>query len=155
MRAPLTTAVALMAALFSGGCSQIVSSPTVPTSVSSAPAPTGIAPQFRTTALFDSALEGSAYQLTGVSGSVLSFSNAQNTYSIAFDSDTKFRRAVLESWQPQDPYYQAALAYNTVSTSDGGILGALVGGNVRINLVPPNPIVPSDPYHILSFQPIP
>jgi hypothetical protein len=85
----------------------------------------------------------------------LSFSNAQNTYSIAFDSDTKFRRAVLQSWMPSDPYYQAALAYNTIATSDGSTLTALVGGHVRIEVVPPNPIVPSDPHHFLSFQPIP
>jgi hypothetical protein len=35
------------------------------------------------------------------------------------------------------------------------LLECLEGGNVRIVLLPPNPISPADPYHILSFQPIP
>jgi hypothetical protein len=157
MRASLT-AVALVALLFSGGCNQI-SSPTPPTSVSSVssvPLTSGDVPKFGTTALFDSVLDGSAYRLDGVSGTLLTFSNnQQSSLSVAFDSNTKFRRAVLQSWVPSDPYYQAALAYNTVATSDGGTLAALVGGNVRIVLVPPNPIIPNDPYHIQSFQPIP
>jgi hypothetical protein len=142
----------LSAAWWAVGCSQ-TAAPTVPTLAPGLAMASTSA--MHPSALYDSALEGSGYRLDAVSGSVLSFSNAQNSYSIAFDADTRFRRAVLQSWIPNDPYYPAAVAYNSVATSDGGILEALVGGNVRIVLLPPNPIYPGDPYRVLSFQPIP
>ena len=158
MRASFT--VALVALLFSGGCGQI-SSPTLPTSISSpssASAPTGVAPKLAATALYDSALDGSAYQFDTFDGTSLTFHNSQNSYTLAYDTDTRFRRAVLQSWQPSDPYYPFAQAYNAADAFGDGwtaVLSRLVGGNVRIVLLPPNPIRPGDPYHILSFQPIP
>ena len=158
MRASFT--VALVALLFSGGCSQIFS-PTLPTSVSSpssASVPTGVAPKLGATALYDSALDGSAYRFDTFDGTSLTFHNNQNSYTITYDTDTKFRRAVLQSWAPTDPYYPFAEAYNAANAFGDGwtaVLGRLVGGNVRIVLLPPNPIRPGDPYHIASFQPIP
>ena len=88
----------------------------------------------------------------------MSFSNDQNSYTIAYDSGTTFRRAVLQSWQPSDPYYPAAVAYNAADPLGDNwlaVLQALEGGNVRIVLLPPSPIAPTDPYRIQSFQPIP
>ena len=87
----------------------------------------------------------------------MSFSNNQNSYTIAYDSGTTFRRAVLESWLPSDPYYPAAVAYNVADPFGDNwlaVLQALEGGNVRI-VLQPNPQAPSDPYRIQSFQPIP
>jgi hypothetical protein len=158
MRASLTV-VALVALLFAGGCTQI-SSPALPTSISSAPsfvlAPTGTAPTFGTTALEDSSLNGSAYLLDSVSATSMTFHNSQNTYTAVYDGTT-FRRAVLQSWLPSDPYYGAASAYNAgdpLGDSWVGILQGLQGGHARI-IVPPNPVLPTDPYRIQSFQPIP
>ena len=66
---------------------------------------------------------------------------------------------MLQSWFSNDPIYPYAVAYNEgnplLVDSWTGLLKNLVGGNVRIVLVPPNPTFPNDPIRILSFQPIP
>ena len=153
--------IILVGASFAVGCSQMATSPTVPTAATSVQPSGGATGTLRPQTLFDSSLEGTAYRFDGVSGTSLTFSNqTAGSLTFAYDSDTKFRRAVLQSWMPSDPYYQAALAYNTVATSDG-ILQNLVGGNVRIVLapspimIPVDPYVPPNPIRILSFQPIP
>jgi len=96
----------------------------------------------------------------GIDGTELWFSNNQNDYWVAFDTNTNFRRAVLNSW-PSDACRSKAENYNLageISTTDGGIfldaLANFVNCNARIivqfgNQVPPNPV------RILSFQPIP
>jgi hypothetical protein len=89
---------------------------------------------------------------------LLTFSNNQNTWAVAYDTNTRFRRAVLQSWSPGDPYYGAAELYNAgdpFGDNWTNVLQSFEGGNVRIVLLPPSPISPGDPYHILSFQPIP
>jgi hypothetical protein len=110
--------------------------------------------------LYDPTLSGSAYLFRGIDGTELWFSNNQNDYWVAFDTNTNFRRAVLNSW-PSDACRSRAETYNLageISTTDGDIflnaLANLVTCNARIivqfgNQVPPNPI------RILSFQPIP
>jgi hypothetical protein len=134
--------------LIAAGCSS--ASPTTPTRAFVQPIAAS-----QTHALADSSLNGSAYRLTGVDGTSLSFTNAQNSYTIAYDTDTTFRRAALQSWSPGDPYYSAAVAYNTGGLVDSFLLSPFIGGNVRIVLLPPNPVFPNDPIRILSFQPIP
>jgi len=141
------------------GCGSM-NSPTAPTRAlpqQSAVETTQVSATFQTQALEDSSLNGSGYLLDSVSITSMTFHNNQNSYTAVYDGTT-FRRAVLQSWSPGDPYYSYAVAYNAgdpLGDTWLGILQDLEGGNVRIVLVPPNPIFPNDPIRIASFQPIP
>ena len=129
-------------------------SPTAPSGSLGATVPIGTNPL-----LFDPSLSGSAYILTDVTSSSITVVNNQHPepITVPYDTSTTFRRAVLQSWQPSDPYYAAAQAYNQSDLTGEGwtsVLQALEGGNVRV-VLPPNPIQPGDPYRVVSFQPIP
>ena len=140
------------------GCGSM-NSPTAPTRAlprQSAVETTQGSATFQTQALEDPSLNGSAYLLDSVTVTSMTFHNSQNSYTAVYDGTT-FRRAVLQSWSPTDPYYPQAVAYNAgdpLGDTWLGILQDLEGGHVRI-IVPPNPISPGDPYRIQSFQPIP
>jgi hypothetical protein len=119
-------------------------SPTSPSALANSPG--GIA----VTSLADPTLSGTAYQLTAVTSTTMSFANNQNTLTVPFDSSTTFRRAQLNLYAPSDPYLDEATAYNSATTVDASVLSTFIGGNARI-IVQRLP----DPIRILSFQPIP
>ena len=113
--------------------------------------------------LFEPTLSGSAYILTDVTSSSISVKNNQHPEPIilSYGADTTFRRAVLQSWAPADPYYAAAEVYNQGDPLGGDtwttLLKNFVGGNVRVVTAayPTDPLLPPNPIRTLSFQPIP